>query len=230
MKLPIFKVLFLTVFATQVSAQQGLSTIDGSAGFLQSFDFNKFKSAERGKNLNYDDVQGTPYFNQQYDNVKVEGFKEVVLAKYNMFSDEVEFMQGDKVLSFPKSKEYSKIHFLTSNNSLIWLDKIGDHSGYFFVLNNGKNKLLRKNKVKFTDAKPAATSYSEALPAKFSNMPLAYFILTEKNELVPLKNSKEIANFFPTEKEKINAFIKTNKIKTDKEPDLIKLVTFINEN
>lgn len=230
MKLKLLKIFLLAVLSTQLNAQQGIGIIDSSEGFLQSFDFNKFKSAERGKILTYDDVQGTPYFNKQYENAKVIGFKEVVLARYNMYSDEVDFMQGDKVLSFPKSKEYANIQFLNSKQALLWLDGEGDQSGYFFVLVNGKNKLLRKNKVKFSDESPATTSYSNPSPPKFTNMPLTYFILTEKNELLQLKNSKEIANFFTTGKEKINTFIKTNKIKSDKESDLIKLVTYINEN
>lgn len=230
MKSKLLKSLVLVVFASQVNAQQGIGVIDGTAGFLQSFDFNKFRTADRGKGLLYADVQGTPYFNKQYENVKVEGFKEVVMARYNMYSDEVEFMRGDDVLSFPQTKEYSNIQFVNSKQALLWRDGGVDQSGYFFILSNGKNKLLRKNKTKFTDAKAAATSYSEASPAKFTSLPASYFILTEANELVPLKNSKEIANYFPAQKDKINSFIKSNKIKTDKEPDLIKLQTFINEN
>lgn len=230
MKSKLLKSLVFVILATEINAQQGLGVVDGSAGFLQSFDFNKFKSPEKGKNIAYDDIQGTPYFNKQYENLKVDGFKEVVLARYNMYSDEVEFMRGDDVLSFPQTKEYSNIQFVNSKQALLWLDGDGDQSGYFFILSNGKNKLVRKNKVKFTDMKPAATSYSETSPAKFTNMPVTYFILTEKNEMVPLKNTKEIANYFPAQKEKINTFIKANKIKTEKEQDLLKLQNFINEN
>ena len=48
----------------------------------------------------------------------------------------------------------------------------------------------------------------------------------ENAQLLPKKN-KDLAKLFPANSKEILSFIKTNKIKTSREDDLIRLVTYI---
>ena len=228
MKSIFLKSVLLIITCNQINAQQ-TSGLTNSAGLPETLNYNKITSGTSGKTLNYGDIEGSPYFKIEYESASVDGFQEVVLARYNMFTDEKEFKKNGTILSLPKSNDYKKIKFNTTQKTLMWIDGNLDDKGYYFVLQDGKNKLLRKNKVRFVDETEATSSYSISKPATFKILPVDYFVLSTSNELASIKNLKEFANRFPKEKESINSFVKANKIKADKEGDLLKLINYLNE-
>ena len=184
-----------------------------------------------GKTLNYDDILGTPYPDKNFMKAKISGTtEEQIPIRYNSYNDEIEFKKDDKVLALPKKTEYTRIEATSPKITFVLLDTSDELSGYFYELVNGKNGLYKKIKTKFIDFIPAPNGYSSDKPANFKTLDPVYYIKTDKSFIKKPKNSKEIIEQFPDKKENLSAFFKSNKIKFDKEEDLIKLVTFLNQN
>ncbi|MDQ8142078.1 hypothetical protein [Chryseobacterium sp. CFS15] len=221
-------ILFLLIIS--VSAQANFSLSNNGLGLPQdNAIFNKVNSPNGGRTLSYSDIQGNPYYGKGYSVAKFSGTDETAPARYNMYNDEVEFTKEDKSYILPKNDTYSKIEFTNTKEVLLRLETGDDLSGYFFELVNGKNSLYKKTKTKFIDAVPATNSYTSDRPATFKTLEPVYYINTDGGFIKGPKNQKEILERFPTKKDSLTAFFKQNKIKFDKEEDLKKLVTFLNQ-
>lgn len=224
MKKTIFAIALIT-FTSLAFAQQVRQT---NQMFGDNATFSGIKSST-GRVLTYDDISGTPYPNKNFATAKIGTSDQRILVRYNSYNDEVEFKKDDQILSLLKTPEYSRVEIISPKQTLVLLETNDDLSGYFFEITSGKNSLYKKIKTKFIDAVPAATSYSTDKPAFFKTSDPVYYIKTENNFIKKPKNQKEIIEALPNLKNQINAFIKENKIKLNKEEDLIKLVNFLNQ-
>ncbi len=155
---------------------------------------------------------------------------EQISVRYNSYKDEIEFQKDNSHLVLPKENQFSRIEISSPKQTLVLLETGDDLSGYFFELVNGKNTLYKKVKTKLITAQAAANSYATDKPASFKLQQPVYYIKTEKRWIRKPKNQKDITEAFSDKKDALNTFFKSNKIKFDKEEDLIKLVSFLNQN
>ncbi len=194
--------------------------------------FNKFMnklSTSKGGVLSYDDVEGNPFFNKNFLSAKVEGATNLVPARYNMYTDTIELMNDGTIYELPKANTYSKITFVNSGETFVYINEGINAVGYYLELVPGKYRLLKKLKSEFRDAVPALNSFTAATPPKFETEKPIYFIKFGNDFIKIPKNSKELDASFSDKKDALNDFIKTNKIKLNKEEDLIKLINFLNQ-
>ncbi|MCW3160375.1 hypothetical protein [Chryseobacterium oryctis] len=220
--------IFLTLSSIYLSAQAPISINDIKSEVAV---FNNIKGDNYGKSLTYDQITGTPYLDKNFNKAKVSQKYEEVPIRYNSYKDEIEFKKNETILVLPKDSEFSKIQFTNSKQIIALIETSDDLSGYFFKLVDGKNSLYKKDKIIFIDIVPAANSYAADKPAAFKKLPSIYYIQTEKGEYIKRpKNPKDIIAQFPDKKESLNIFFKSNKIKFDKEEDLVKLINFLNQD
>lgn len=191
---------------------------------------NTISNTKGGGPLSYDEIKGSPYYKKEFSLAKMAENFESAPARYNSFTDQIEFQKGDKNYVLPKESIFSNIIFLTTREKMVLLETNDENSGYFFELVGGKYGLYKKVKTKFVDIKKAANSFSEDKPAYFLNIDPFYYIKTEKGYIKQPKGSKDIIAQIPEKTEQLNAFFKSNKIKFNKEEDLIKLANFLNQN
>jgi hypothetical protein len=188
-------------------------------------------NSKRG--LTYDEIQGTPYLDKIfYDANFIISEKdkiETAPARYNTYSDQVEFKKGDEILALFSDNPFTRIEFIHKKTVLVKLNIDSDIKGYFYEIVSGKNSLYKKVKTKFNDFVPAANSYSMDKPANFNMLNPTYYIKTEHGFIKNPKNKKDIIEQMPEKNEPLNLFFKENKIKFDKEEDLKRLVIFLNE-
>ncbi|WP_162087570.1 hypothetical protein [Chryseobacterium aquaeductus] len=225
--------IFVILLSFQLSAQQ-MTALSYSGGQLSTGStLFKVDSPSSKRGLSYDEIQGTPYLNKTYFQAsfiisdKVDA--ETALARYNAYSDNIEFKRGDEVLTLLSDNPFTRVEFRDLNQILVKLNTDGDLQGYFFEIVRGKNSLYKKVKAKFNDFVPAANSYSMDRPANFNILNPTYYIKTEKDFIKRPNNKREIIDKFPDKREVLNIFFKENKIRFDKEEDLEKLVTFLNQ-
>ncbi|MGD1318981.1 hypothetical protein [Chryseobacterium sp. 2R14A] len=225
----IVSILFLVVIVS-VDAQMTYSLSNNGMGLPQdNAIYNKVNSPNAGKNYSYSDIQGSPYYGKGYTIASFSGSNESAPARYNTYTDEIEFTKDDKAFVLPKTDTYSTIDFTNTKEKLFRLNTGDELSGYFFEIVKGKNLLYKKIKTKFIDAIPAANSYATDKPAVFKTLNPVFYIKTEKGFIKNPKNKKEIIDNFPDKKDSLEAFFKENKIKFDREEDLKKLVFFLNQ-
>jgi hypothetical protein len=219
------KIIFLSLisFYNLSTAQQRLSIYGDQSVF------NQIPSVT-GKNITYDNIQGSPYLSKSFSVAKVADSYEEVPVRYNSYKDEIEFQKNGNTLVLPKEKVFSRIEVKSPKQTFVLLNLDDDLKGYFIELVNGKYSLYKKIKTIFKDFTPAANSYTQDRPAIFKNQDPIYYIKIENLMIKKFKNQKEITEQFPDKKETLNIFFKSNKIKFDKEDDLIKLVNFLNQN
>lgn len=221
----------LLLFAISIYAQGNNFSLSNNGMFLPQDNalFNKINSPNAGKSFSYNDIQGTAYYGKDYSIAKFSGTSETAPARYNSYNDEIEFKKNEKAFILPKNDVFSTVTFINTKEVLVKLDTEDDLSGYFFELVNGKNILYKKVKTKFIDAVIAANSYATDSPPVFKVLAPIYYIKTENGFIKNPKNKKEIFEQIPEKKEALTTFFKENKIKFDKEDDLKKLVTFLNQ-
>lgn len=173
------------------------------------------------------DVIGNPYSNLNFLSATIGDSQDSLPIRYDAYIDQVETLIDDKVYELPKSEKFSTLKFKGSNITIIYLK---EDNGYFFRLVDGKNQLLKKEKIKIQVIKPSIEPNSTIKDgySKFERVNPTYFIKTEKNLIKIPKNEKELINYFPEQKSEIENFIKTNKIKIKQEESMIKLVKFLN--
>lgn len=193
--------------------------------------FNKFiDEVNNGpKKLKYSDIQGSPYYYKSFAPAKLADNPEIINIRYNTLLDSVELLNGTDVYELPRSSNFPKFTFTTTNEVLVRVDTGNDFSGYFFELVNGKNRLLKKVKVRFDPEVPAPNTLISGTPARFAPLDPVYFIQTGNQDIQVPKKTEELLVNFTDNKDAVVSFIKSNKIKLNKEADLIKLVQFLNQ-
>jgi hypothetical protein len=182
------------------------------------------------KSFKYEDISGSPYIDKKFYEAKVSDNYEKTAVRYNSYKDEVEFLKEGSPLVLPKETKFSRIEITLPKQTIVLLETNDNLSGYFFELANGKNTLYKKVKTKFIDFVPAPNGYTSDKPATFKTLDPIYYIKTEKGFIKNPKSQKDITEQFSEKKESLTTFFKSNKIKFDKEEDLIKLVNFLNQN
>lgn len=223
MKTRIFLILAIATSSLYTSQQISLGEISRFNKFMNSV------NSPKGTAITYGEIEGDAYINKHFSSAKIENAKSEVPARYNMFTDEIEILGNGDVFILPKSSQYPKISFINPSMTLVFAENGNEPAGYYQELVGGKNLLLKKMRVEFRDAVRAVNTYTRDYPARFENSKPAYFIKTESKLIKISKDEKELIKNFPEKKSEIQSFIKSDKIKLNKEVDLIKLTNFINQ-
>lgn len=182
----------------------------------------------------HSNIKGSQYLDDNYLTAQISNFPNQVFSlRYNLFTDKMEFKNKEgKIFTLKKNDDY-EVTFINKKLTYKLYDyksKNKDEKGYFLVLLNGKNNLLKKQKVVFVKDQRSNSGYDNHRPPQFKRLSDTYYIKLSNNALVveAPKNKKKIAELFPENKSEILKFIKSNKIKLSKDADFKKLINFIN--
>lgn len=225
------KILLVTAILAVISfnshaqdvARQNLT----SPGLVYAFDMND------------NTVTGTPYIENEFMPGKISVDKEgkIYSLRYNAFNDVIELKKaGSDIEALNRDLVNVTITFNNSKKSYRAYNYIDAKTnngkrGYFVVASNENDKkpLLVKERIVFVEKQKAKSSYAKSKPAQYKRKDDVYYTLTDKGIAVELPtNKKDIAQIFPEHSEAILNYIKSNKLKTSKKDDLIKLMAYIN--
>lgn len=222
----IYSLILLATINITLNAQ--LSIVTDAARVAR---FNKMiDEVNNGKTkIKYSDISGIPYYSAGFLRAKVGDTPSYVPIRYNTFLDAIEIMADNTVYEIPREESYPKFTFEGTKEKLILVNSGDEYAGYFFEIEAGKNKLLKKIVTKYFDPIPSNNPMITGSPARFETLKPLYFIKTETGLVKIPKNAKDLAASFPDKKDAVNDFIKTNKTKMNNEADLIKLTQFLNK-
>lgn len=171
--------------------------------------------------LSYEDIEGSPYYSEEFIVGKVyleSGISADVPLRYNLYTDEVEFMQDGKVLDLIKDN----VKYIEQGEDVI----IQDNSTYFFSQESGKFSLYIKKVVRFKDKTPAG-GYIDPEPAKFILETDKYFLKEENKPAEEIRTKRALQEML-SENEAALDFIKKSRTKVNRAEDLLELVKFLN--
>lgn len=181
-------------------------------------------------------ADGSPYVNAAFLPAKVNDIIGNAPMRYNGYNDSFEFISTKKdTLVLDKKEEFNNITFLSPsrNYQLVdYFDAKGNKIYGYLIKVREKNDfiLYKRQRVHFTEAKQASSSYDTDKPAKFSPMKDTYFLKNQADGIIELPtNKKGIVKLLAAKKPDLEAFIKQNNIDVDEEQDLIKLIDFLGQ-
>jgi len=176
-------------------------------------------------------IAGSPYIFEKFQTGIVYSKKEKAAfhldLNINAFTNQFEFIYEDDIFEMPNfafdSVVINDSKFIPV--SIVDNDKVNIYSMEVIDMDLKGNYLLKKNIIMFSDAKKAGP-YNDAQPALFRKSGPDYFFNNSDNQLISLKNFKNLAqeDGMP---ENIGAFIKKNKIKKNNELGLKELFVFV---
>lgn len=182
-------------------------------------------------NKRYDKIEGTPYTNPVFMNGQLGENKQIFLLRYNAESDFIELkFDEENIYVVPKEIKFSNIKIGTNNYKLSnYTDLKGQFVyGYLVEKTTDSISLMKREKIMIKPEKKPTTGYDSYEPSRFVNMNDEYYLKLKDNSVVAFpKNKKGILELFPTQKQAIEDFIKTNKTSFTNESSMIQLTQFI---
>lgn len=180
----------------------------------------------------YENINGTPYLVQEFEDGKVflkSGQVMIGKFRFDLYANQVQFINDDSryVIAYPE--KISKIEL--NGNVLKYIDfKIDagiDHD-YFITLAEGNYSLFLKKSKTLKD--PVATKpYQQARPARFLDHKDYYYIRVGEEPAQRVRNKKDIIKMCGEKVPGIKNYIKEEKISFRNDYDMVKLITYINE-
>jgi len=179
------------------------------------------KAMEGVTGLRYEDIEGSPYYSDEFIVGQVymkNGKTAETPLRFNLYTDEVEFMQEGTILDLIKND----VNYIEQGGEVIYQE----NSTYFFSQESGKFSLYTKKRVRFKDKTPAG-GYIDPEPAKFVTEMDKYYLKEENKPAQEIKNRKTLQAMLSENKAALD-FIKKSRIKVNKAEDLLELVKFLN--
>ena len=218
------KILLLLTFLTPfVNFGQIGGIVNGNGTTYENFFLPK---DIEDNSIEFNKIAPKMYFSQIYLSSKVDNFKEEVYLKYNIYKDEMEFINNDKVFYLKKNLG-RKISFVDLNINY----EVFNYNGalaYFQVLNKNGAILLRKQNIEYQKAKPAASSYQQDKPADFVEKDDTFFIKLKEKIIELPSNKKKFFKLLDEIDINLKKFTIENKLDIKKQNDLLKIIEFYN--
>ena len=194
---------------------------------LQDFRTVALRDASSG--LSYDDIEGSPYYNDDFNQgtVYLNDSSEITLPlRYDMYQDEVEFKQDGTVYWVIKS---DVDHIRYGEDTLVAGYTAGnqDKTAWFFVRGKSPYSLYIRKTVEFSPYEPAAP-YADPKPNRFGNVKDVFYLKKENNPPIMIDSRRDLTRFLEGN-EKAQEYLKKNWVRINEE-ELTELVRFLNHH
>lgn len=182
--------------------------------------------------INNSKVEGTKYLNPKFFPARLSADQVIYNMRYNAFADEMEIEKEGKTYVLIKQHEH-RVTFLNTNKIYQLLDfteGTKHHMGFFVVVIEGnKLSLLKKERIEFFKEVKPNSGYDKYQPARLERIPdKLYYTLDKKNAIRLSSKKKNILNIFSNKAMEVENFVKKNKLKFNKEKDLIEIFNYYN--
>ncbi len=225
---------FIIVFLVSMGLASGLkaqvSILDKP--FIDDLRFNKIVSGTYMRlNMKISDVQGTPYLNENYETGRIitqDTIFENIALRYNAFSDDLEFKQGENTYNIGIKNIVKKAVF--GDNIFTYRSYEIDgatRDGFFRILTEGKANLLVRYTIKFLDSEEAK-AFSDYKPVRFDDIEKQFFIAIQDYPAKLVGGKKVLLSILGDNKNEMDAFISKNKLSIKDEEELKKIILHFN--
>ena len=233
-----FSILFFLCLCT-VQSQNLNSTSGGNDSRLNDA-FTQLRNRLNGPLLSSDQIQGSPYFNNNFKMARVFYFGKVlqdpIYIRYNAYSDEMEMTQDPRSIGTDQALiKNSKIYCTIDSKTYKYLPLPEGNSqlekvGYVEEIFKGENyTLFLRNRKLFLEAKKARTSLERSFPARFIENHEWYFQFQNSSLKRFKPKKKEIRKLFKNHSKSIGSYLKDNKSSLKTVGDIKQLFEFLDK-
>lgn len=178
------------------------------------------------------DIKGSPYLIDEFKKgiiytTNKQKFIDVPL-RFNIYNDNFEFKTAEgEVMEIAAPEIVEKITYNDCN--MVYMPYTGEKTGkgFFKELQEGKASLYAHHEVVFKDS-PRQESFAMPEPPKFIKKQDSHYIRFGSGKAIKVGNKNELIQIFPDHQKEISAFVKKNKVKTNKTEKLMELVLYYN--
>ena len=177
------------------------------------------------------EIEGTPYLDEKFVPAVIyhDHTLHKVQARYNIFRDAMEYMEGTVNMSLDPGPNISKV-IIGANTFVVqkFESKKQTKYGYFTLLDSGKVMLYSKKVVSFHKASKGPAPTFREIAAGYDQEPDVFYYKIGDGELLELQSIKSMIAALPEKQEELTIFAKKEKITPRKEEKVIKLVQYYN--
>jgi len=153
--------------------------------------------------------------------------------RYDAYKDVFEVKRAGEIFYFlPKKFDYPVTFIDTKKVYQVFLHekKKKTTSGFFVVLNKGKNGvLLLKEKINFHEEVKVKSELDKYKPPTLKRATDTFFIGYKNNTSTKLpRNKKGFFNLFSSKSKEVKSFVKKQKLSIKNKEDLIEIFTYYN--
>lgn len=225
------RIIILSLILIAGNSLSAYSQVQVISPELQRFydDYKHLQKFNESAEANYD---GSPYLNKEFEPGKIilsngNEYKDIML-RYNVYNDEFEFSNDNKVLALEKDPQFSA--FIIAEKEFYYKKyflKEKPKEGYLLKLVEGKYSLYLKYNVVLREAEEPKP-FQEARKPNFVIQKPSYMIGSEREGIIVIKNLKDFYKYYQDLKGIVKDFAGREKIKLKSEQDYIDLVNFLN--
>ncbi len=222
LKKTLFIILGLIIYSSNLFAQDGY--IAKSLNDLGT-DLNWSKRVQTSNLI----IQGSPYLNDEFKPGEVfyEGKFKIsnVPLRYNMYNDEMEFMDKNVVLAIAFPEKIDKV--IIGKETFIYIGKSDEKGlkGYVIKWDDTFPCILTKMKVEYFDKEPPQPIV-ESKPARYERAYDQQYLMKSSNEIESIKSIKKLIQSIGDHENELTNFSKKEKISANDPQELIKLIDY----
>ncbi|WP_423128650.1 hypothetical protein [Gaoshiqia sp. Z1-71] len=183
--------------------------------------------------VSYDQMGGSPFLNNEFVSGEIfltdsTSYKNVPL-RYNIYTDNMEFRdKSNQILEVGDPRKFDRFELNGAVfRYLPYNSGSRTESGYLLELTPGKATLYKKIKISLRNAVPPQ-AYKDAEPPTFVSVPPEYYLALTGHETEKVKSNKHLTELLKPIQPDIDDYIKNEKLKLNKEEDLIRAVSYCN--
>jgi hypothetical protein len=199
--------------------------------FTSELHFGNARSVHYSIDGSTTEVEGSVYLDEHFVNGDIiteqsEHFAEIPM-RYNAYMESIEIKLSDGIIY--SLKDPSKIQQILLKSRILVYTDFGSadkkRSGYLFVLYQGKSSLYVRIAKAFKEGIPS-NGITPETPPKIIDKPKEYYIKLKDELPRYFSSKKELLELLKSHESEIEGFMKTEKVKTNNEDDLIKVLTY----
>ncbi len=233
-----YKISFIIILLVIVTGAYGQGG-ESSSSNVQSQLRNKVLEMQAENYTMNKNVEGSPYLTDDFmpSKVYLKDNEKPVKAdlRYNAYSGEFEFSQGERVFVLANKKEIDSIQYKGQNFIYgSFKNEAGIVQENFLArLVHGECSIYKIYSREFHQAEPPKTGYDESEPARFEEENPEYCIQFEGDNMPVVIESfrrGKFLNYFGSLEPELKGYIKDQNLRLRREDDLVTFIRYYNRN
>ncbi|MBF00076.1 MAG: hypothetical protein CMP77_08865 [Flavobacterium sp.] len=185
------------------------------------------------KRASSENTNGSQYFIENFNAARVDDIKELTLARYNAYTDEMELKIDDNNIVILNPKENTVVK-LTNNRALYKFVQYTNEDGvasqnYLVVVSENPNvTIYKRERIELQPEQHPTGGYQKYKPAYYNKLNPEYYIQFNGGPIVYMSDKKkDVYSLIPGKEKEIKEYVKENRIDPSKDNDLKKLGAYL---
>jgi hypothetical protein len=227
---PLFLILVLLI-SNPVKGQDVLAINRSLQDFTSKMRFISSNTGPGSLSAGNASIEGSEYFDEEFVKGDMltqnsELFSGIPM-RYNAYFENMEIRLPDSMV-YTMSDPGLIFQVRLKKDVMIfthYISPLGEKDGFLYVLYEGKCSLYRRNYKVFREKIPSNGILSE-VPAKLVDKPKEYYIRSKDKTPTVILSKKDLLLILNDHPSEVEDFLKKEKVKLNKDEDLIKLLTY----